>query len=202
MLLRKPTHAGGSPTPSAARFFTEIDASVSTYHESPNPAPTSPQSKTHAFFSSPFTAAPPSPPLPLRKRLKKKARHQAPSLAHPAKILTADFFSTASSLSPPRPLPPPPQSNRRNFLNLDLKDDARPLMLAGAFASTPTPTEIRDEFISDDPHSKTIVGGQGSAWAEASSEPTPKPPSQVYNPARATLMTLLKQNPLHPVSPH
>ncbi|KAF5353174.1 hypothetical protein D9757_012659 [Collybiopsis confluens] len=51
-------------------------------------------------------------------------------------------------------------------------------MLAGAFASTPTPTEIRDEFISDDPHSKTIVGARVVPGLRLQAT-DPKTPSQV-----------------------
>lgn len=69
MLLRKPTHAGGSPTPSSTRLFSELDgfSSVPSPSISPPPVPVSPQSKTHAFFSSPFSTTPPSPLLPPRK---------------------------------------------------------------------------------------------------------------------------------------
>jgi hypothetical protein len=164
MLLHKPTHAGGSPTVSS-RFFTEIDEPFSSV-PSPPPVPVSPSSKTHAFFSSPFSSGPPSPPLP-----PKKLKTEESGRPTPPRSLTADFFSTN-----PLPIPPKPSPARRNFLNLDLEDDIKhysPLTLAGAFASTPTPTGTRDEYISKPESSE-----------EASSEPTPKPPSLVYHQAQ------------------
>ncbi|KAJ3740480.1 kinase-like protein [Lentinula detonsa] len=165
MLLRKPTHAGGSPTSSSTRLFSDLDgfSSVPSPSISP-PVPVSPQSKTHAFFSSPFSASPPSPS------------------ATPPRSLTADFFSISPSLAPSLKSSPAP---RRNFLNLELNGDnaqhMSPVTLAGAFASTPTPTEPRDEF---DFNRGNIPLPETSSWSEPPSEPTPKPPSLVLNHGR------------------
>ncbi|KAF8823742.1 hypothetical protein HHX47_DHR9000208 [Lentinula edodes] len=188
MLLRKPTHAGGSPTPSSARLFSELDgfSSVPSPSISPPPVPVSPQSKTHAFFSSPFSTTPPSPLLPPRKVPVDERNGSAsnvnryPERATPPRSLTADFFSTSPSLAaaPPKSSPAP----RRKFLNLQLNGEEvqhmTPVTLAGAFASTPTPTESRDQFdfIGDKPSFNSETRSHSSSWSEHLNEPTPKPP--------------------------
>ncbi|KAJ4475607.1 hypothetical protein J3R30DRAFT_3501128 [Lentinula aciculospora] len=193
MLLRKPTRAGGSPTPSSTRLFSELDG-LSSVPPPPPPVPVSPQSKTHAFFSSPFSTTPSSPVLPSKRSLMDERNGSASVVsryaerATPPRSLTADFFSTNTSLVPP------PESSpvaRRNFLNLELNgDNSNPVTLTGAFASTPTPTEPRDDFdfIRDNPPLSPETRHHSSTWTELPSEPTPKPPpkppSLVFNHGR------------------
>ncbi|KAJ3731677.1 hypothetical protein DFJ43DRAFT_1224647 [Lentinula guzmanii] len=189
MLLRKPTHAGGSPTSSSTRLFSDLDgfSSVPSPSISP-PVPVSPQSKTHAFFSSPFSASPPSPSLPHKNPVvderngSASAGHRYAERATPPRSLTADFFSISPSLAPSLKSSP---ATRRNFLNLELNGDnaqhMSPVTLAGAFASTPTPTEPRDEF---DFNRGNFTLPETSTWSEPPSEPTPKPPSLVLNHGR------------------
>lgn len=49
------------------------------------------------------------------------------------------------------------------------------MALAGAFASTPTPTEVREEFLGETDTTPA------PSWSEILSQPTPKPPSVVLN---------------------
>ncbi|KAJ3928473.1 MAG: hypothetical protein NXY57DRAFT_515651 [Lentinula lateritia] len=111
--------------------------------------------------------------------------------ATPPRSLTADFFSTSPSISAPPKTSPAP---RRKFLNLQLNGDEvkhmTPVTLAGAFASTPTPTESRDQFnfIGDKTSFDSETRSYSSSWSEHMNEPTPKPPpkspSLVYYPGR------------------
>ncbi|KAJ3967604.1 hypothetical protein EV361DRAFT_929812 [Lentinula raphanica] len=199
MLLRKPSRVGGSPTPSSTRLFSDLDSlsSVPSSNTSPPPVPVSPESKTHAFFSSPFSVSPPSPSLSFKKIAVDEKNgpsftvNRYAERATPSRSLTADFFATSPSLAHSSKSSP---ATRRNFLNLELDGDdtqhLNPVTLAGVFASTPTPTEPRDDF---DFNRTNLIHPEtpshsSTTWSEPPSEPTPKPPSKppslVFNHGR------------------
>lgn len=64
-------------------------------------------------------------------------------------------------------------------MHLELNGDGvnllKPISLAGAFASTPTPTEARGDFLEE------TGTTPAPSWSEILSQPTPKPPSVVLN---------------------
>ncbi|KAK0455215.1 kinase-like domain-containing protein [Desarmillaria tabescens] len=169
MILRKLA----SPIPKS--HYTDLDplslSSVPSPSISPSPCSTSPasnsQSKTHAFFASPFSTRPSSPVPPTKRNtddLDLNGNGNKPnskrSSAAP-RSLTADFFATTAT-SPTISVQP---KSKRNFLNLDLLRYApnvdgtaqHPSSLATNFTSTPTPTSIE--------------------YPDMSSEPTPRPPA-------------------------
>ncbi|KAK0185964.1 kinase-like domain-containing protein [Armillaria mellea] len=191
MILRKLA----SPIPKS--HYTDLDplslSSVPSPSISPAPCSTSPasssQSKTHAFFASPFSTRPSSPALPTKRhtddldlngnsnKLNSKRSSAAP------RSLTADFFATTTTTASPTAFVPP--KSKRNFLNLDLlryapSSDGATLHsspLATTFTSTPTPTPIE--------------------YPDMSNEPTPRPPALVLNlPLNLTESASMQPSPL------
>ncbi|KAK0210130.1 kinase-like domain-containing protein [Desarmillaria ectypa] len=173
MILRKLA----SPIPKS--HYTDLDplslSSVPSPSISPSPCSTSPvsnsQSKTHAFFASPFSTRPSSPSLPTRRNtddLDLNGNGNKPNSKRSSvtpRSLTADFFATTTT---PSTTSVPPKS-KKNFLSLDLLryvpsvDGAaqHSSPLATNFTSTPTPTSIE--------------------YPDMSSEPTPRPPALMLN---------------------
>ncbi|PBK70007.1 kinase-like protein [Armillaria solidipes] len=191
MLLRKLA----SPIPKS--HYTDLDplslSSVPSPSISPSPCSTSPasssQSKTHAFFASPFSTRPSSPALPTKRHTddldlngnSNKPNSKRSSAAQ--RSLTADFFGTTTTTASPTASVPP--KSKRNFLNLDLlryapSNDGAPQHsspLAATFTSTPTPTSIE--------------------YPDMSSEPTPRPPALVLNlPLNLTEPASMQPSPL------
>ncbi|KAF9557177.1 kinase-like protein [Agrocybe pediades] len=80
--------SSGSSTSSLSSTFSELSSSTSSSSSSP------PNSKTNAFFASPFSTRPPSPLQPA-----------STPASSPPRSLTVDFFAT-----PVRPPSPPPSS--------------------------------------------------------------------------------------------
>ncbi|PBK92076.1 kinase-like protein [Armillaria gallica] len=191
MLLRKLA----SPIPKS--HYTDLDplslSSVPSPSISPSPCSTSPasnsQSKTHAFFASPFSTRPSSPAPPTKRHTDdldlngngNKPNSKRSSVAQ--RSLTADFFATTTTTASPTASVPP--KSKRNFLNLDLLRYAPSIdgatqhssPLAATFTSTPTPTSIE--------------------YPDMSSEPTPRPPALVLNlPLNLTEPASMQPSPL------
>ncbi|KAK0227797.1 kinase-like domain-containing protein [Armillaria fumosa] len=191
MILRKLA----SPIPKS--HYTDLDpltlSSVPSPSISPSPCSTSPasssQSKTHAFFASPFSTRPSSPALPTKRHTddldlngnSNKPNSKRSSAAQ--RSLTTDFFATTTTTASPTASVPP--KSKRNFLNLDLlryapsTDGAthHSSPMAATFTSTPTPTSIE--------------------YPDMSSEPTPRPPALVLNlPLNLTEPASMQPSPL------
>ncbi|KAG7453135.1 uncharacterized protein BT62DRAFT_925675 [Guyanagaster necrorhizus] len=179
MILRKLA----STMPKA--HYTDLDplslSSVPSPSMSPSSSSISPtssgsQSRTHAFFASPFSTRPSSPTLPTKRTtddLDVNGNGNRPnSKRSPAapRSLTTDFFATTTTTPHTSSAPP---KGKRTFLNLDLlryapnvdgaAQHASPF--AVNFTSTPTPTPTPTSI----------------EYPDTSSEPTPRPPDLVLN---------------------
>ena len=171
------SRSSGSSTSSLSSTFSELSSSTSSSSSSP------PNSKTNAFFASPFSTRPPSP------------FHSASPPASSSRSITVEFFAT-----PVQPLSPPQSSS-------EIKSQNVPIHSSRIFPSRYTSIPDRsqdfnfldfdriDETSKFNSHQRAPSTGSDSSFTSSFQEnrlPTPPPTAPI------TSHTLHREDTMRP----